>query len=185
MKANNDTICFKEARKRRVAQEISDALRESGMSHKEFAAAMHRQSSEVTKWLSGKHNFTCDLMEEISIVLGCVISGTRDEVTCLQGPSSLVEGYECVDSDNSGVLNDIGGVYTLGDIGLSGNIVRNLSRKATKCGLTLREYIIQVLSEKSDEKECGAGEFCGVWTDDYPLADEIRSFRTHNKIPEL
>lgn len=52
------------ARRKRTAEEILDALTASGMSRKEFALKMGRQPSEVTKWLSGKHNFTSDLLAE-------------------------------------------------------------------------------------------------------------------------
>ncbi|MDD6473311.1 MAG: helix-turn-helix transcriptional regulator, partial [Bacteroidales bacterium] len=75
----------KTARRRRITEEIAQAMLEAGLSRKEFAIKMHRQPSEVTRWLSGNHNFTSDLLAEMSVVLSKPISGAEDVV---------VKGYE-------------------------------------------------------------------------------------------
>ena len=62
-------VAYKKVRRKRTSEEIADALAASGYSKKEFAMKMHRQPSEVTKWLSGSHNFTIELLAEISFVL--------------------------------------------------------------------------------------------------------------------
>lgn len=41
-----------------IANRIEALMREKGMSKKQFAEALGRRPSEVTKWLSGEHNFT-------------------------------------------------------------------------------------------------------------------------------
>ena len=79
----------KDARRQRTAEEILDALKASGMSRKEFALKMGRQPSEVTKWLSGRHNFTLDLLAEISVVLSCPISGAKDITVPMQSVHHL------------------------------------------------------------------------------------------------
>lgn len=58
----------KVARRMRNATQIADALSESGLSKVQFAHKMRKQSSEITKWLSGTHNFTRDTLAEISCV---------------------------------------------------------------------------------------------------------------------
>lgn len=171
---------LKAARRRRVAEEISDALKASGMSRKEFAMAMHRQPSEVTKWLSGNHNFTCDLLEEISSVLGVAISGA-EELTA----TTVVDGYnayasnsgeeECeLHSPSSNILS----------IELPDNVTRKLKEKAAGSAMTFREYVRSILLEKSEEKSIDVMDLCGSCPD-FPSAEEIRSFRTTNTFPEL
>lgn len=56
-------------RKMRVAALIGDALKDKGMAKKEFAQKVGRKPSEITKWLSGTHNFTLDTLTDIEQVL--------------------------------------------------------------------------------------------------------------------
>lgn len=41
-----------------ISDRIDYLMHERGMSKKQFADALGRRPSEVTKWLSGQHNFT-------------------------------------------------------------------------------------------------------------------------------
>lgn len=58
----------------RLAFEISnriDALmREKGLNKKQFAEAIGRRPSEITKWLSGEHNFTVKTLGMLSAFFG-------------------------------------------------------------------------------------------------------------------
>lgn len=56
-------------RKMRIASIIADTLTEKGMAKKEFAQKVGRKPSEITKWLSGTHNFTLDTLTDIEQVL--------------------------------------------------------------------------------------------------------------------
>ena len=67
----------KTARKMRTAAQISDAMQARGINGRQFAQLLHRNPSEISKWLSGTHNFTQDLLTEISIALGVEITGAR------------------------------------------------------------------------------------------------------------
>jgi ribosome-binding protein aMBF1 (putative translation factor) len=49
---------------------IDDALKAKGWNKKQLAEAMHKNPSEVTKWLSGTHNFTLDTLYLIESYLG-------------------------------------------------------------------------------------------------------------------
>ncbi|MGN1233627.1 MAG: multiprotein-bridging factor 1 family protein [Candidatus Cryptobacteroides sp.] len=167
----------KAARRKRTAEEILDAMKASGLSRKEFAMKMGRQPSEVTKWLSGTHNFTSDLLAEISLVLGCPISGAEDKIYARQ----CVDGYAAPDSDN--VVQEP--EYTLRNIDLPEETVTVLISKAGNAGLSLREYVRQLLCRKAAEKSVSAHDFCGIWSEECPDIDEIRSFRQHNTIKEL
>ena len=54
--------------------EISDRIyllmREKGLTKKQFAEALGRRPSEVTKWLSGQHNFTIATLSMLSTFFG-------------------------------------------------------------------------------------------------------------------
>lgn len=56
-------------RKMRIASLIAEALKAKGMAKKEFAQKVGRKPSEITKWLSGTHNFTIDALTDIEQVL--------------------------------------------------------------------------------------------------------------------
>lgn len=49
---------------------IGDALKKKSISKGEFAALMNKSPSEISKWLSGRHNFTLDTLTAIQNKLG-------------------------------------------------------------------------------------------------------------------
>ena len=54
-----------------IASKISRALKEKGWKKKDLMNAMGKKNaSEITRWLSGTHNFTLDLLSDLSSVLG-------------------------------------------------------------------------------------------------------------------
>lgn len=53
----------------KLAAKISDTLKEENLSQKEFAKMLGKKPSEVSKWLSGTHNFTHDTLIDIQSVL--------------------------------------------------------------------------------------------------------------------
>lgn len=164
----------KSVRRRRIAEEISDALRASGMSRKEFANKMGRHPSEVTKWLSGDHNFTSDLLAEISAVLLCPISGAKERLY----PRKDYEG-----KDSNNCLRDP--MWTIGTIDLPEETLLALIAKANDAGMSLREYVRRLLCAKAAERSVTAYDFKGIWSYDGPDVEEIRSFRGFNSIKEL
>ena len=165
------------ARRKRTSEEIQDALQASGMSRKEFAVKMGRQPSEVTKWLSGKHNFTSDLLAEISAVLSSPISGAEESL----GTKQLVGGY--ADTECDGCLCDSG--CTVMNIVLPREAAAALVRKASDCGMSLREYVRDLLCAKAAERGVSAYDFNCIWKDDCPDIDDIISLRVHNTVKEL
>ena len=177
MKSNEDIEKLKAARRQRIAEEISDALEASGMTRKAFAEAMHRQPSEVTKWLSGSHNFTCDLLEEISATLGVSISGAE-----YIRNSFMTDGY-VIGYSNDNVLCEPAGCSLR--IDLPATVTAKLTEKASSSALTLRQYVCRILCDKAEERPKSAMEFCGIWSEDMPSAEEIRSMRTHNTFPDI
>ncbi len=53
-----------------VAAKIDDAIISKGWKKTDFAHKIGKNPSEITKWLSGTHNFTIDTLFEIEEVLG-------------------------------------------------------------------------------------------------------------------
>ncbi len=56
-------------RKIRIARIIDDAMKAKGLGKKQFADKVGRKPSEITKWLSGTHNFTIETLADIERVL--------------------------------------------------------------------------------------------------------------------
>lgn len=53
-----------------IAKEIEVLMREKGLTKKQFADALGKKPSEVTKWLSGQHNFTIRTLAMLSGFFG-------------------------------------------------------------------------------------------------------------------
>lgn len=54
-----------------IAERISNELRERGIKQKDFANLLNKRDSEISKWLTGRHNFTIHTIAKIEAVLGC------------------------------------------------------------------------------------------------------------------
>lgn len=53
-----------------IADKIDKILQRKGMTQKEFAKRMNKTEAEVSRWLSGTHNFTLKTLAKITFVLG-------------------------------------------------------------------------------------------------------------------
>lgn len=53
-----------------IANHIYSILEARGLTQKEFAAQIGKTETEVSRWLSGTHNFTLSTIAKISSVLG-------------------------------------------------------------------------------------------------------------------
>lgn len=62
---------LKKVEKRMVlAQKISDAIKAKGWEKNDFVRALNKRPTEITKWLSGTHNFNIDTLFVIEEILG-------------------------------------------------------------------------------------------------------------------
>lgn len=52
-----------------LAARINDAIKSKNWTQKQFAEAMGKKPSEISRWLSGTHNFTTDTLWHIEQVL--------------------------------------------------------------------------------------------------------------------
>ena len=53
-----------------IADKLDAALKERGLTQKEFARMIGHTQAEVSRWLSGTHNFTLATLAKISVALG-------------------------------------------------------------------------------------------------------------------
>lgn len=53
-----------------IADRIYELMQERGLSKKQFADALGKRPCEVTKWLSGQHNFTIATISMLSSFFG-------------------------------------------------------------------------------------------------------------------
>jgi len=60
-----------------ISATISDILKEKGISQKELADLMQKRESEISKWLSGNHNFTIRSLAKLEEALKTQIVFTK------------------------------------------------------------------------------------------------------------
>jgi len=53
-----------------ISDRIDLLMRQRGLTKKQFADALGRRPSEITKWLSGQHNFTIATLAMLSSFFG-------------------------------------------------------------------------------------------------------------------
>lgn len=63
-----------------IANSIVDCLKEKNISQREFAAMLNKEESEISKWLSGTHNFTLKTIAKIEAVLDIKIVQSDKEM---------------------------------------------------------------------------------------------------------
>ena len=53
-----------------IADRLDAVLKEKGVTQHELAVRLHKRDSEVSKWLTGRHNFTLNTLSMIESALG-------------------------------------------------------------------------------------------------------------------
>jgi len=66
-------------RKMMLAARIDDALKARGMKKGDLAKALDKNPSEISKWLSGTHNFTAETLWEIGDVLDINLINIKEQ----------------------------------------------------------------------------------------------------------
>ncbi|MDE6468889.1 MAG: helix-turn-helix transcriptional regulator [Muribaculaceae bacterium] len=56
-----------------ISDRIYELMQERGLSKKQFADALGKRPCEITKWLSGQHNFTIATLSMLSSFFGTPI----------------------------------------------------------------------------------------------------------------
>lgn len=69
-----DEIPLEKREESRLSFAISDRLyelmREKGLNKKQFAESLGKRPNEITRWLSGEHNFTIATIAMLSVFFG-------------------------------------------------------------------------------------------------------------------
>jgi len=73
--------------KMQLAANIDDLIKSKGWSKTRFASELKKTQPEISKWLSGAHNFTTDTLTHISMVLGV-------DITALYGKPQIKVVYK-------------------------------------------------------------------------------------------
>lgn len=61
-----------------IAERISEILKEKNLTQKDFAHRLNKRESEISKWMTGRHNFTMQTITKIETALNCkLINITR------------------------------------------------------------------------------------------------------------
>lgn len=53
-----------------ISNKIDSLMQERGLSKKQFADQLGKRPSEITRWLSGQHNFTVSTLAMLSTFFG-------------------------------------------------------------------------------------------------------------------
>jgi transcriptional regulator with XRE-family HTH domain len=64
-----------------IAAKIDEAIKSKCWSRKRFAEEMGKGQPEISKWLSGTHNFTSDTLSDIGLKLGIALLATKEDWT--------------------------------------------------------------------------------------------------------
>ena len=77
-----------------IAARLEDILLELGWKKKDLAASLGKNPSEVTKWLSGTHNFTTDTLAEIESATGKSLIPVLGQVPPPMGQAREIQGVQ-------------------------------------------------------------------------------------------
>jgi len=101
---------YKTSRKMLLAARIDDGIKAKGWKKKDLALALNKRRSEITKWLSGTHNFNIDTLFDIERVLNIELVGlneTYDEqVTIFRVAGAGSQAFYANISPGESILND-------------------------------------------------------------------------------
>ena len=53
-----------------IAERTSEILKSKGLTQKDFARLLGKRESEISKWMTGRHNFTTQTIARIETALG-------------------------------------------------------------------------------------------------------------------
>lgn len=87
-----------------VVKRIRELMDSKGMSQNDLAAAMEKSPSEISKWLSGMHNFTLRSLAKLEVVLGAPIIAKAtdfDEEAFQKAPKAFEENLNTLKEMNN------------------------------------------------------------------------------------
>lgn len=134
LEARSSNSYEKVASRMRLAIKIADAIEQSGMSKKEFATKLGKQPSEISKWLSGTHNFTIDTLNDISSVLNIRLVDDQTQ-SFTSNYRIVVDTYDVISSIKSPIIkSDFETISNNGTFGYN-SIIHNPINSIPCCGI--------------------------------------------------
>ena len=82
-----------------IVYRIDEVLRRKGWSQADLAKAMGKKESEISKWLSGGHNFTISTIAKIETALG-------EDIISVKRYRKPVSGYESMPATKRQYLSE-------------------------------------------------------------------------------
>jgi transcriptional regulator with XRE-family HTH domain len=64
-----------------IASQINSSLKQKNISQRDLAVSLDKNESEISKWLSGNHNFTLKSLAKLESVLDEQLIFTREEIS--------------------------------------------------------------------------------------------------------
>lgn len=84
-----------------IAARIDEILKRKGWNQADLAKAMGKKEAEISKWLSGSHNFTISTLARIETVL-------EEDIISVKKYRKPVSGYEQIQTAGRRWLSDSG-----------------------------------------------------------------------------
>lgn len=88
-----------------IAARIAELLKKKGWSQADLAKAAGKKDAEISRWMSGTHNFTLKTISLIETVMG-------EELIKVKRKPKLVDGYGYVPRSAKTYLNDSGTMHS-------------------------------------------------------------------------
>ena len=127
-----------------LAAKIDEAIKARGWQKQDLAKALRKRPSEISKWLSGTHNFTIETLWEIEKVLNVELINLHEKK-----PEETIVRYKPVIIEKivekwpfDQIFSFIGSDYT------SDIVTESNNNKYAKKGKTIKGYSVSVKSHR-------------------------------------
>ena len=87
-----------------IVARIDEILVRKGWNKTDFATAMGKTNAEISKWMSGQHNFTIATIAKIEVALG-------EDILSVKHYRKPVSGYNALPESRKRLLNDKAAKY--------------------------------------------------------------------------
>lgn len=127
-----------------ISNEIYRLMQERGLTKKQFADALGKKPSEVTKWLSGQHNFTIRTISMLSNFFGKpIIQTVSSSYKLLEDEESSMVAEDVVEYEKMDIRDEFGDL-------LKQMLEEN--RKIDRPELTLDEINAEIAAARAERK---------------------------------
>jgi len=125
-----------------LAAKIDDAIKAQSWQKQDLAKALHKRPSEISKWLSGTHNFTTETLWEIEKVLNIELINLHEKK-----PEETIVRYTPVSIEKVVEKWSFDEIYSFKRSDYTSDIVTESNNyKYAKKGKTVKGYSISVKS---------------------------------------